>query len=119
MAIFLRMMSTGSDSIVRKRLTDRFPIQVVTAWIGNSVAVAKKHYLQVTDNHFDAAAGGANMVQNLSGGANMVQNSQAPKSKNPAKSEVSKSAKALKSKQAPPVGLEPTTNGLTVRCSTN
>ena len=28
---------------------------VVTAWIGNSVAVAAKHYLQVTDEDFDKA----------------------------------------------------------------
>ena len=36
-------------------LTDRYPIQVVTNWIGNSVAIAQKHYLQVTDAHFKSA----------------------------------------------------------------
>ena len=97
-------------------MADRFPIQVVTAWIGNSVAVAKKHYLQVTDNHFETAAGGAG---GGASGANMVQSEQAPKSKNPAKSEVLENDEAPKSAKAPPVGLEPTTNGLTVRCSTN
>lgn len=39
-------------------LTERFPLHVVTAWIGNSAAVAAKHYLQVTDDHFAAAANG-------------------------------------------------------------
>src|SRR5208283_3720065 len=34
-----------------------FPIHVVTAWIGNTVKVAMKHYLQVTDADFDRAAG--------------------------------------------------------------
>ncbi len=34
-------------------LAEKFPIQVVTSWIGNSEAVAKKHYLQVTDAHFN------------------------------------------------------------------
>jgi integrase len=33
-------------------LAARFPIHVVCAWIGNSVSVAMKHYLQVTDDHF-------------------------------------------------------------------
>ncbi len=32
-------------------LVERFPIQVVTAWLGNTTAVAMKHYLQVTDEH--------------------------------------------------------------------
>jgi integrase len=36
-------------------LSDRYPIQVVTAWLGNSPTVAIKHYLQVTDEHFDNA----------------------------------------------------------------
>jgi integrase len=37
-------------------LADRFPAHVASAWIGNSVAVAVKHYLQVTEDHFDQAA---------------------------------------------------------------
>ena len=36
-------------------LADRFPAHVASAWIGNSVAVAVKHYLQVTDDHFTEA----------------------------------------------------------------
>ncbi|MEQ9454363.1 MAG: tyrosine-type recombinase/integrase [Phycisphaeraceae bacterium] len=37
-------------------LADSFPAHVVTAWLGNSQAVANEHYLQVTDDHFDKAA---------------------------------------------------------------
>lgn len=37
-------------------LTESFPLHVVTAWIGNSQLVARKHYLQVTDEHFARAA---------------------------------------------------------------
>ena len=37
-------------------LADQFPAHVAAAWIGNSVAVAVKHYLQVTDEHFEKAA---------------------------------------------------------------
>lgn len=36
-------------------LVEQFPVQVVTAWLGNSPKVAQMHYLQVTDSHFDRA----------------------------------------------------------------
>ncbi len=36
-------------------LEERFPSHVVCAWLGNSEKVARKHYLQVTDNHFEQA----------------------------------------------------------------
>lgn len=45
-------------------LMDQFPDHVVTAWIGNSVKVAAKHYLQVTDQHFEEAIRGKNPAQN-------------------------------------------------------
>ncbi|MCA9188301.1 MAG: site-specific integrase, partial [Planctomycetales bacterium] len=37
-------------------LEESHPSHVVCAWIGNSRDVAKKHYLQVTDEHFERAA---------------------------------------------------------------
>lgn len=39
-------------------LADEFPEHVATAWIGHSVKVARQHYWQVTDDHFDRAIGG-------------------------------------------------------------
>ena len=36
-------------------LAEHFPAHVVCAWLGNSEAVARKHYLQVTDDHFEQA----------------------------------------------------------------
>ncbi len=39
-------------------LAETFPLHVVCAWIGNSSAIAAKHYLQVTDEHFEAAIKG-------------------------------------------------------------
>ena len=39
-------------------LCETWPEHVVTAWIGNSSAVARKHYLQVTEDHFVRAARG-------------------------------------------------------------
>jgi len=37
-------------------LAETHPIHVVCAWIGNSQAVAREHYLQVTDEHFEQAS---------------------------------------------------------------
>jgi integrase len=37
-------------------LAETFPIHVVCAWLGNTQAVASKHYLQITDEHFVQAA---------------------------------------------------------------
>lgn len=41
-------------------LVETFPVHVAAAWLGNTEAVANKHYLQVTDDHFaKAVKGGA------------------------------------------------------------
>jgi integrase len=46
-------------------LAESYPMHVVCAWIGNSQVVAKKHYLQVTDAHFQKAVdGGCSALQN-------------------------------------------------------
>src|SRR5262249_47184663 len=37
-------------------LAERYPIHVVCAWLGNSLAIAKEHYLQVTEAHYRQAA---------------------------------------------------------------
>jgi len=39
-------------------LAEAFPMHVVCRWIGNSQPVAAKHYLQVTDEHYEQAATG-------------------------------------------------------------
>ena len=36
-------------------LANRYPAHVVCQWLGNSEAVAKEHYLQVTESHFEQA----------------------------------------------------------------
>ena len=40
-------------------LMNRFPAHVVCDWLGNSQAIAVKHYLQTTEEHFAQAQGGA------------------------------------------------------------
>lgn len=50
-------------------LMESFPAHVVCAWIGNSQAVAQRHYLQVTDEHFERGASCSalrNALQNTS-----------------------------------------------------
>jgi len=37
-------------------------MHVVTAWLGNSPDIAKKHYLQLTEEHFQRAVGGTEKV---------------------------------------------------------
>ena len=37
-------------------LAEQWPEHVVCAWIGNSRVVARKHYLQLTEEHFEQAA---------------------------------------------------------------
>jgi integrase len=94
-------LRTGFEKIIRKaglipwrrlyhnlrssrqtELTDRFPDHVVSAWLGNSVEVARKHYLQTTDEHFQSALQSA-----LHEGLELVGtggNGDPEKSKNPA-----------------------------------
>jgi len=40
-------------------LCERWPEYIICAWIGNTKAVARKHYLQVTEEHFEQAAAGS------------------------------------------------------------
>ena len=39
-------------------LAREYPIRVVTSWLGNTVSVAIKHYLQVADDDLARASGG-------------------------------------------------------------
>jgi integrase len=36
-------------------LSDKFPVQVVSTWMGNSPEIALRHYLSVTDSHWEQA----------------------------------------------------------------
>lgn len=38
-------------------LVELFPVQVVTSWLGNTPAIAMRHYLMTTNAHFEAAIG--------------------------------------------------------------
>jgi hypothetical protein len=59
----------SSRNAVNAVLTEKYPLHVVCAWMGNSQPVAAKHYLQIRDEDFERAAQGdafsdAPMTQN-------------------------------------------------------
>jgi integrase len=93
-------------------LAETYPIHVVCAWLGNSQAVARKHYLQVTDAHFQKAAGGTE-----SGTVNVQQPPATPgsgqkqdttaKQKPPELPRVAYACKSLQTQEIPPRGVEP------------
>jgi hypothetical protein len=49
--LFQNLRSTRETELARD-----YPINVVFEWIGNTAAIAAKHYLQVTDEDFERAA---------------------------------------------------------------
>lgn len=67
--LFHNMRSTRETE-----LTQRFPLHVVCAWLGNSQPVAAKHYLQVTDEHFEQAS-----MLDVSAAQALQQGSEAPR----------------------------------------
>lgn len=46
-------------------LANTFPLHVVTAWLGNTPTVATQHYLTVTQQHFEQALAGSEVVQGV------------------------------------------------------
>ena len=108
----------------RTDLEEVFPAHVVNSWLGQSTAMVNRHYLQVTDAHWEkAVAAGTNGIAAECGGPISVNQASsggisddAENGKNPVKSDA-RGVEPVAS--VPPVGLEPTTNGLRVRCSTN
>jgi integrase len=49
--LFVNLRSSRETELV-----EQFPLHVVTAWLGHGIRVAERHYLQVTDEHFERAA---------------------------------------------------------------
>ncbi len=110
-------------------LAKEYPIHVVCAWIGNTQAVAAKHYLQVRDEDFQRAAGrdaesDARATQNPTqqptgdSGTSRQETTQAPENQGLVP-EFSRLYKDNPNGLAPRQGLEPWTQRLTAACSTN
>lgn len=92
-------------------LAETFPMHVVCSWIGNSQPVAAKHYLQVTDEHFKAAAMALqNPVQQASAEAGIdshaLNNAQ---EETPGMPGFAMHCDTMQCTEVPPLGLEPRT----------
>jgi Phage integrase family len=99
-------------------LTARFPLHVVTAWIGNSAAIAAKHYLQVTEADFEVAAkSGAESgaVKGASGGQAMTCRKQGMQ-ETPAVQTLSIPVSFSQIDSLPPAGIEPASTRLEGEC---
>jgi len=88
-------------------LEESYPSHVVCAWIGNSKAVAAKHYLQVTDEHFASATQNPTQTAHDNADCDGQQNQETP-----AMSGVDMPGQWWTSVQVAEEGLEPPTRGL-------
>ena len=59
-------------------LEDLFPSHVVCAWLGNSKPVAAKHYLHVTEAHFQKAAQNPTQTMHVRGVCDGQQKQETP-----------------------------------------
>ena len=93
-------------------LADRFPAHTVCGWLGNSEAVARAFYLQVTDEHFTKAA--QNPAQQTSASPESDGNdSQADSTTNeetPVLQGLSVGCDSVRISKVDDIGLEPTTS---------
>ena len=83
-------------------LANEFPIHVVCEWIGNSAEVARKHYLQVTEEHFEKATSNPTSRMHADGGI---------RQQTPKKTAVSPAFANDTAVQIPPRGVEPRFSG--------
>ena len=81
-------------------LTNDFPSHVVADWLGNSPAIAQRHYLKTTEEHFQRAAGGATV------GATVVQKS-VPQAAVPSCTEQQETPQPVLGCGVTPVGANP------------
>lgn len=97
-------------------LAEQFPAHVVCAWIGNSEAVARKHYLQVTEEHFEQAGKSA-LQKAVQQPAEMDRTASHPESPSLIFAEESDELLFSASEIIRLAGFEPATYGLGNRCS--
>ncbi len=93
-------------------LMQQYPAHLVLAWIGHTAAVARDHYLKVTDEDYDRASGKA--AQNAAHSA-LVRRRQGPSQETESKENPVKASN--RKNPIPPAGFEPATPALGKRCS--
>jgi hypothetical protein len=91
---------------------ETYPIQAVCEWIGNTVAVVAKHYLQTTDEHYRQALEAPKIsAQNpAQQPAEMVCKRSHHETQNPGSSGVCDGLQSLAAPQVGGTGLEPATS---------
>ena len=92
-------------------LEDIFPGHVVSAWMGNTPKVARKHYLQVHDAHFARAAQIPAQHLHVSP-RSTSQDTQSPKAKTPVLQGLAGECGMAHKYSVAEEGLEPPTRGL-------
>jgi len=110
----------------QSELTARFPEPAVNEWLGNSLDVARRHYIQTLPEHVQLASSVkvcAVSCALLPEAGEFVQNTCSTVSQGVAlNGDGAKGCEIVRNdakEKAPPVGLEPTTRRLTAACSTN
>jgi hypothetical protein len=99
-------------------LVEQFPVQVVTAWLGNTPSVALKHYLMATEEHFQKAV--QNPVQHTSEMPDTVSQSRSDlNEQTPVFRGLDVCRNSLQQNKLEPMGFEPTTFALRTRRSPN
>ena len=92
-------------------LEESHPSHVVCAWMGNSRAVAEKHYLQVTDDHFEKATQNPTQSGSAKSGKGLSEAPTAQK-KTPVLPGNATNCKYLPLRPVGDTGLEPVTSTL-------
>ena len=88
-----------------------YPMHVVCSWIGNSAAVAAKHYLQVTDEHFrQGVAGPSGAAQQTAETQEMARKQSQQETQNPGSAGVCEPVQYCTSVNVGGTGLEPATS---------
>ena len=104
-------------SSCRTELQETFPDHVVNKWIGHSAKVAEKHYLQVTDEHWGKAIEPrpltGTLITSHSGTISNTNETKKPCVLQGCDGDWG----VVMTPKIGPVGLEPTTYGLEIRCS--
>ncbi len=112
----MRRPESNLRSTRQTELAESWPNHVVCAWIGNSEAVARKHYLQVTEEHFQQAAGIASgkgeTAQNAAQQDAELSRTMSRTVGEPAKFDAIQPLAKQCVRMMGPVGLEPTTDRL-------
>ncbi len=97
-------------------LAERWPEHVVRAWIGNSRVVARKHYLQITEEHFERVAQVSYRSDEAAQNPTQQMFAEPCTTSHPVSESVKCDAKRGPARQYEtvmgPAGFEPATNGL-------